>query len=309
MQQFTISVIGLGEVGTIISALLISDFNRINLNLIDIKTDISGRILDLEHAASVQNINVTVNNQKKLIQSDFIVFTAGFSNPKGKDRNTVVIHNKKIVELIFEGVKLKNNATIIVITNPVEIISQLISKTLNHKYLVIGTGTALDTFRFKYLLSEKFQIDITKVKALVLGEHGEYMIPIFSKCFVNNQSIMDLLTPKECHQLTTELKNTATTIRMTEQATKYGVSQIVMTIIKALNTNNSSVKIPISIMINDYYKKYLRTNDDIFISLPCEISKNKVNILAIDDLNVTELNGFSQAANALMTTYKSLKKV
>lgn len=307
MDKKIISLIGLGEVGATTASLLFSNYTHTIFNLMDIDMDnIHGRLLDLKHAAAVRNNTIIVNSDQLLSQSEIIIYAAGYSNSAGMDRNSVATHNKKIVHQVFEQKVLLKTSTIIVVTNPVELVSYWISKIFNHKILVIGTGTSLDSFRLQYLLSEHFAVDIDAIDALVLGEHGKHMIPIFSKCQCSNQAINTLLSKEEKKKVLINLKSSATAIRATESATKYGVSECVNIIVEFLLKKEKTKQLPLSIKINPFYKELLQIQEDIFMSLPCEIMKSQINIMDTLDYNTTELAELREAARALALLHTQL---
>lgn len=298
MDKQIISIIGIGEVGAIVASLLLSKFTFATFNLIDVNAnEMHGKLLDLEHAAAARNNNIVVNDNALLCESQIIVYTAGYGNSVGMDRNSVAARNKEIVHQIFKGKNLLKSAVIIVVTNPVELISHWISELFDHKILVLGTGTSLDTFRLQYLLAKHFNVGVETVEALVLGEHGKHMLPIFSKCQVSNKAVDTLLSEQEKEVLLSNLKSSATSIRKTEAATKYGVSECVCQIVEHLMSDENSI--PLSVKINTFYKELLQIQEDIFISLPCSVSKTGVSIVNSSDYTNKEMEELKSAANAL----------
>lgn len=305
MGKQVISIIGIGEVGGVTTSLLLSKFTGTLFNLMDINIrEIKGKLLDLEHAATARNNTIIINSDALLCQSNIIIYSAGYGNAPGMDRNSVAQHNKKIVDQVFKGKKLLKSAIIIVVTNPVELISCWIRQVLHNEILVVGTGTSLDTFRLQYLLSKHLKIDIDGVQVLVLGEHGAHMTPIYSQSQLANKntdsSIDSLLSEEEKEQLLSDLKMAATKIRATESATKYGVSECVCQIVEGFVGENKKPKfMPLSININSFYKELLEIQEDIFISLPCSIARSTVTIVNLLELSKKEVFALKQAAMAL----------
>lgn len=267
-QNLTITIIGLGEVGSTVASLILGETTNSTINLVDIK-EVSGRILDIKHAGSFTNNKVTANNPFVTNHSDFIIYAAGFSNAADRDRNSVAEQNKVLVRKVFRKIQPKKDAVIIAISNPVELVAQWISEVYKNNITVVGTGTFLDTMRLKFLISERLNKNISLVNTVVIGEHGENMTPVYSQTTVDSEPIFDILGVKQIDELTANLKNSARSIRSTESATKFGVSQCVIEIIKAFYNNQSII--PLSIMINDAYKKLLSAYSDNYISLPCKI--------------------------------------
>lgn len=244
-----VSVIGLGETGSSISLLLLSEFSNIHLNIMDPKPLLSGRIIDLGHAGMVRNNNVSWNNDELISKSDFIFFCAGSRNKPGMDRLTRARENHALIRTIFGEIELKSNCSIIVISNPVDAMAAWIYDYFDQRVQVIGTGTLLDTYRLEVILAKHAQVDLDKVNATVLGEHGEAMFPVWSQTNIHEELITNLYGEDELNTLEKELKRTATLIRKTEDATKYGIASTALEIMRRLQSkvmSNSIASIPFS---------------------------------------------------------------
>lgn len=268
----TVSIIGFGEVGSIVASLLIGSKQAGLINLIDIDSEgISGRILDTQHAAAANDIDVTVNDRQLFEASDIIVFTAGACNAVGVSRNAIARENAEVVQAVFSGVEPEKNCMIIVVTNPVEIITHTIAEhySENPYVKVVGTGTLLDTNRLRYLLARELTISSGEIDAMVVGEHGSHMVPLFSTAQVSTNLITTQISPDRLEEIKQELVLSARAIRKTEPATKYGVSQCVLQIMEALESE-TEVILPISITA----PKELGGQRNC-ISWPMIISKNR----------------------------------
>ncbi|QSE98542.1 malate dehydrogenase [Fulvivirga lutea] len=261
-----ISVIGIGEVGSTVVSLLLQKYQNTVLNLIDI-AQIDGRYLDLFHAGSFNNNTVIVNNEKALNNSDYIIYAAGYSNTIEQSRNSVAKENKKLIGEIFSQITPKAETVIIAVTNPVELVAQWISEHYDHKLMVLGSGTCLDTYRLNYLLSKHAKVPINEVESLVLGEHGDNMVPVYSVSSINGQPVSNYFSAKELEDISNELKLSARKIRETETATKYGIAQCVMHILEWIDRKDFIL--PVSMPINREYKELLDLKEDIFFSQPC----------------------------------------
>ena len=125
-----ITVIGCGETGATVCALLLSKYSQITLNILDPDEGISGRILDLEHAATCNGSQIHWNDFESASNSDYLFFTAGTRGEKGEDRSKKAKDNKELIASIFSQFKPKTNALIITISNPTEVMSYWISEHL-----------------------------------------------------------------------------------------------------------------------------------------------------------------------------------
>lgn len=299
-------VIGLGETGASIVALLIQKYPNSIIDILDPSDWIKGRLLDLAHAATINNCVLQLNNFDSLQNAEIIYYCAGIRNEKGGDRLSTVRENKQLVAHIFQQSEFQKNALIIVITNPVELIAQWISKALNHDTLVVGTGTALDQFRLRYLISQKQSCGILAIHVPVWGEHGNGMTPIYSLGRINNQPIGAVFSEKELFALTEELKQSALRIRATEKATKFGVAQCALFIADAW-LGNSSVNVPLSIKTNRAFASVLGMSEDQFLSLPCAISRKHIELSQVQKVSASELNQLRNAARKLAEINTQLK--
>jgi len=306
MKSDVISIIGIGEVGSVVASLLLSCFEERVFNLMDIHTQYYGRILDLKHAATANNNKVYFNNENVLARTDILIYTAGYCNSVGEDRNAVAHHNKQIVKDVFANRQLPAHTVIIVVTNPVEIISQWIDDLVAPSNLVIGTGTSLDTIRLKYLLADFLDVMPKRVEALVLGEHGSHMTPIWSMCSLDKHPIENYLSENDKTKLTQQLKKSATYIRQTEKSTKYGVAQCVIHILNGLLSATANTKRPLSVRINNYYKQRLDIDKNIFISLWCALGNGTLEITPLPDLYPQEVDALRAASTRLVTVYEQL---
>lgn len=293
-----ITVIGCGETGATISALLLSKFDQITLNIIDPDDGISGRILDLEHAATCCDSEIRWNDFNSASDSDFLFFTAGTRGEKGEDRSKKAKVNKELIASIFSQFQPKENALIITISNPTEVMSYWIYNYLKGKNLVVATGTGLDTSRLKSIIAKRLKKSVHEINTIVLGEHGSNMTPIWSQTTISGNSINQLASEKQLEDFTTELKNCATEIRKTEVATKYGVSHYAVSILSSYISKNNSrhiVSFP-SDKIDPI------NSDNIFFSWPCQIGNSSISAIQNIKMEEAEMEQLKQGIEAIKQT-------
>ncbi len=155
--------------------------------LVDMNADMAaGEALDLRHGASLTgNTTFTSSNEYGIVEgSDCVVITAGLRRKPDETRLDLINRNVGLFKGILDslkGVGLADGATILIVSNPVDILTHLAAKSgLLPESQVLGLGTVLDTSRFRSLLADAFGVNALDVKALVLGEHGDTMVPILS---------------------------------------------------------------------------------------------------------------------------------
>ncbi len=159
--------------------------------VVDVALEVAeGEALDLRHGASlVASQKIYSGGPEAAEGSDIVVITAGLRRKPDESRLDLINRNVSLFRGILENikkVKLATGAKIVVVSNPVDILTQLtVDSGIVPAEQVIGLGTLLDTTRFRSLLAEHFNVDPTHVDALILGEHGDSMVPIWSSAGVN----------------------------------------------------------------------------------------------------------------------------
>lgn len=289
-----VTLFGLGYVGSTLASLLNPVDGVDILNLVDPAEEIFGRVWDLQHGGNWSNTEVRFNDTALIDQSDFVFFAAGYSNSAGQSRYEVGQRNKLLIKEVFSGMQLPDHAKIIAITNPVEQAAQWISAQFDHRLQVVGTGTSLDSLRLQSLLAKESAVSSNQVEAIVLGEHGANMIPIFSQAKVigrEGQAWAGDVKDRICK----DLRGMATRIRETEPATRYGVAQCALGIMETLLGRQNRI-IAVSIRINAHFQRRLGIEDDIFMSLPCVVEGGKFRIVDDFPLSESELEGLRAAA-------------
>ncbi|HZH97771.1 MAG TPA: lactate/malate dehydrogenase family protein, partial [Fimbriimonadaceae bacterium] len=166
--------------------------------LVDMNQDMAaGEALDLRHGAALTASQTFTSGDYDVVAgSDCVVITAGLRRKPDESRLELINRNVGLFRQILDslkGVKLAENATILVVSNPVDILTQLAAQSgLLPTQQVLGLGTVLDTCRFRSLLADHFNVGARDVHALILGEHGDSMVPIWSSATVNGISIRSL---------------------------------------------------------------------------------------------------------------------
>jgi len=166
--------------------------------LVDANPDMAaGEALDLRHGSALTASQRIVSGDYDAINgSDCVVITAGLRRKPDESRLELINRNVGLFKGILDslkGCKLASGATILVVSNPVDILTQLAANAgLLPTSQVLGLGTVLDTCRFRSLLADHFNVGARDVNALILGEHGDSMVPIWSSATVNGMALSSL---------------------------------------------------------------------------------------------------------------------
>ena len=193
-----ISLIGAGQIGGTL-AHLISIKELGDVVLFDVAEDLAkGKALDIAQSTSVSgsNINLTgTSNYEDTKNSDVIIITAGIPRKPGMSRNDLLETNLKIIKEVAEGIKKTSpNAFVICITNPLDVIVMALQKYSGlPTNMIIGMAGILDSSRFKYFLSQEMKVPVKNIKTLVLGGHGDTMVPMQSYTIINEKSLKQLI--------------------------------------------------------------------------------------------------------------------
>jgi L-lactate dehydrogenase len=154
----------------------------------------AGEALDLIHGTSVAgDQRIYAGNYEKCADADMVIITAGLRRKPDESRLDLINRNVELFKQILDSLRaatLKKDAIIFVVSNPVDILTRLAIEHLSlDPAKVIGLGTQLDTARFRSLIGLELQVPPSQVKALILGEHGDSMVPIWSSATVAGVSL------------------------------------------------------------------------------------------------------------------------
>ena len=212
LMRKKITVVGAGQVGTTV-AQLAAYKNLGNVVMIDIVEGVpQGKALDLQQSGCLQafdSIITGTNDYKDTANSDIVVITAGLPRKPGQDRSDLLRTNAKIVKSVTEQImKYSSDPIIIVVSNPLDAMVYLAKKvsglSRNH---VLGMAGVLDSARFRTFVSLELSCSLVDVDAMVLGGHGDSMVPMPRYTTVSGISITDLMTQEQIDRLVDRTRN------------------------------------------------------------------------------------------------------
>ena len=193
-----ISLIGAGQIGGTL-AHLITIKELADVVLFDVVEGVAkGKALDIAQSTSVEgfNINLTgTSNYEDTKNSDVIIITAGIPRKPGMTRDDLLEINLKIIKQVAEGIKKTSpNAFVICITNPLDVIVMALQRYSGlPTNKVVGMAGILDSSRFKYFLSQEIKVPVKNINALVLGGHGDTMVPMPNHTTVNGKTLIQMI--------------------------------------------------------------------------------------------------------------------
>ena len=193
-----ISLIGAGQIGGTL-AHLISIKELADVVLFDVDEGLAkGKALDIAQSTSVSGSNINLigtNNYEDTENSDVVIITAGIPRKPGMSRDDLLGTNLKIIKQVGEGIKKTSpNAFVICITNPLDVIVMALQKYSGlPTNMVVGMAGILDSSRFKYFLSQELKVPVKSVESLVLGGHGDTMVPMLNQTKVDGKPLNKLI--------------------------------------------------------------------------------------------------------------------
>lgn len=307
-----ISIIGAGNVGSTFAYALMLSGLASEIVLVDVnKKKAAGEVMDLNHALSFSRpVEISSGDYEDCQGSDIIVITAGAAQKPGETRLQLVERNVEIFRKIVPEVSgTAPEAIIIVVSNPVDILTYVTLKISGlPKERVIGSGTILDTSRFRYELGNAFGIDPRDVHAYIIGEHGDSEVPVWSLANVGGVRFKDFCPlcgmdydQKEMDQLFEKTRTAAYKIIEAKGATYYAIASGTVRIVESILRNENSV-LTVSTLVDGYYGV-----DDICISVPAIVNRNGIKELVGLTLSDSEADAFRRSAQILKNVVDSLK--
>ena len=201
-----VTVVGAGNVGAT-TALRIQQLGYANVVLVDVVEDLpQGKGLDMLEAGPVTGTDASVtgsNSYDESADSDVVVITAGIARRPGMSRDDLLLTNMRITSSVTEQVVMYSpDCIIIAVTNPLDAMVQNIYETSGFpRNRVFGMAGILDTARFRTFIAEELNVSVEDVQALVLGGHGDDMVPLVRYTSVGGIPITELMTEEKIDQL------------------------------------------------------------------------------------------------------------
>jgi len=207
-----VSVIGAGNVGAT-CAFLVAQKDLADVVLVDILEGVpQGKALDMAQASSLEGFNskvVGTNDYSRIKDSDVVVITAGLARKPGMSREDLLLKNAQIIkEVSLKIAEYAPNSIILMVSNPLDVMTYLayhVSGFPAHR--VLGQAGVLDSARFRYFVAEELGISIKDVSAMVLGGHGDSMVPLPRYTTVSGVSILELLPMEKIERIIERTRN------------------------------------------------------------------------------------------------------
>ncbi|MBO4610162.1 MAG: L-lactate dehydrogenase [Lachnospiraceae bacterium] len=299
-----VALIGCGFVGSASAFALMQSGLFSEMVLIDANTaKAEGEALDIAHGLSyAKPMQIYAGTYEDIADAAIIVISAGANQKPGETRLDLVKKNIAIFRSIMgELNRVKVEGILLIVANPVDILTAAAVKLSGlPENRVFGSGTVLDTARFKYLLGEHLKVDSRNVHAFILGEHGDSEIAVWSSANISGIPVHDFCELKGHYdhetamkEIADNVKNAAYEIIEKKQATYYGIAMSVRRICEAVIRDEKSI-LPVSRMLHGEYGI-----DGVALSLPAIVGAGGVEIPVPAELNDDELSALKKSGETL----------
>ncbi|WP_137284081.1 malate dehydrogenase [Halorussus salinisoli] len=274
------------------------------LVLVDIpdkEEDTVGQAADVNHGAAYDsNTTVRQGDYEATEGSDVVVITAGIPRQPGQTRIDLAGDNAPIMEDIGSSIAEYNEDFVTITTsNPVDLLNRHLYETGDRaREKVIGFGGRLDSARFRYVLSQRFDEPVQNVEATILGEHGDAQVPVFSKVRANGKD--PEFTDDEKDEILEELKTSAMNVIEKKGATEWGPATGVGHMVEAVVRDTGEV-LPGSIKLEGEYG-----HDDVALGVPVKLGEGGVQEVVEWDLTEFEREQLGEAADKLSEQYDEI---
>lgn len=306
-------LVGTGMVGMSYAYSLLNQNVCDELVLIDLNQKrAEGEAMDLNHglAFSAANMKIYAGKYEDCKDADIVVISAGVAQKPGETRLALLKRNAKVFRSIVEPVTASGfDGIFLVATNPVDIMTKITYMLSGfNPRKVLGTGTALDTARLRYLLGEYLRVDPRNVHAYVMGEHGDSEFVPWSQALLATKSILELceetqaIDKQRLTEIEKEVQEAAYKIIEAKNATYYGIGMALTRITRAILGDENSV-LTVSAMLRGEYGQ-----TDVFAGVPCIINKTGVQRVLPLSLKPEESERLGESCKVLRECYEELAR-
>ena len=299
-----VAIVGCGFVGSASAFALLESGLFSEIVLIDANKDkAEGEALDIAHGAPfARPTKIYAGEYKDIADASIVIVTAGAGQKPGETRLDLVKKNVGIFKSVIPSITEYNkDGILLIVANPVDVLTYAAAKISGFpENRVFGSGTVLDTARFKYLLGEHLEVDSRAVHAFIIGEHGDSEIAAWSSANVSGIPVNDFCEmrghfehAKAMERIAEEVKNSAYEIIEKKGATYYGIAMSVKRICEAIVRDEKSI-LPISSIQHNNYGI-----SDVALSMPAIVGREGVECTVPYELSKKEVEALQESAKTL----------
>lgn len=305
-------IIGAGMVGMSYAYALLNQNACDEMVLIDLDHKRSeGEAMDLNHglAFSASHMKIYAGDYSDCSDADIVTICAGVAQKPGESRLDLLLRNTEVFRSIINPVTESGfNGIFLVATNPVDIMTRITCALSGfNPRRVLGSGTALDTARLRYLLGDYLSVDPRNIHAYVIGEHGDSEFVPWSQAMLATKPILDIceesggrFCKEDMEGISRQVREAAQKIIAAKHATYYGIGVALVRITKAIFGDERSV-LTVSAMLKGEYGE-----SDVFAGIPCIVNGNGIQRVLSLSLTKEEQDHFHASCETLRTSFDGL---
>jgi len=307
-----IAIIGAGSVGATIAYACMMRAVAKELVIYDIdRAKVDAEALDLNHGLQfVQQVKLEGSDDIGIINgADIVVITAGAKQKPGQSRMDLAQANAGILRtLIPQIINAASNAILLIVTNPCDVMTYVALKVSGlPQSQVLGSGTVLDSSRFRYLIAKRVNVAVQNVHAYIVGEHGDSEIPLWSSATIANIPLHEWavmqhgkLSTMDRTVIFQNVKTAAQQIIRGKGATNYAIGLATAKILDAILRDENRV-MPVSGLLQNY-----RGIEDVCLSVPCIVNRSGLEQSLPVPMNANEEAGLKNSAEIIRSAIRSL---
>lgn len=309
-----VAIVGAGFVGSTLAYTLVNRSSVNEIVLIDIDRDrAEGEALDLNHSILfLRPVSIWAGDYSECRNADLIVMAAGPSIKPGETRLDLARKNWDVTRQVMDQIlRYNSNPLVLIVSNPVDILTYFAAKYSGiPSHRVIGSGTVLDSSRFRYLLSQEFKVDVRNVHGYIIGEHGDSEVPAWSLSNISGTRIEEYgrlvgkeLTPQLKDEIFNKVVKAGYVILEKKGSTYYGIGMAACRIIEAVLNDENSV-LTVSSILNGIYGI-----EDVALSVPSVVNRQGIVQIPELPLDNLELEGLKRSAQILKEVITEVERV
>jgi len=309
IQRRSIGIVGTGHVGMAAAYALFLRGLCSEIILIDKNREqAEGEAMDLMHGQAFgEPVIARAGSYEDLDQAQLVVISAGVAQKPGETRLELLSRNAEVFrDIIGQLDRYAPEAVLVIATNPVDVltyVSQKLSRRPGSR--VIGTGTMLDTARFRALLGHHFKVDPRSVHAYIIGEHGDSEVPLWSSARIGGVPLDQVISGRPFKRETMDalferVRNAAYDIISRKGYTNTAIGSAIARLVEAVLADQGSI-LPVGRLLEGHYDI-----DDVCLSIPTIVGSSGIREALLPRLSDDELAGLQRSAGILKKSLQEL---
>jgi malate dehydrogenase len=305
----TITVVGAGNVGATTAQRIAEKHLAHRVVMVDVAEGIpQGKALDQLQSGPIEGFDSRVigtNDYADTAGSDVVVITAGIARKPGMSRDDLLATNAGIVRQVSDEIKARSpNAILVIVSNPLDVMCYVAKKVTGFpRERVIGMAGVLDTARYRAFLAEALDVSVRDIQAMVLGGHGDTMVPLISYTTVSGIPVTQLLDKAKLDAVVTRTRNGGAEIvkHLKTGSAYYAPSAAAVEMVEAIVRDQKRV-LPCAAWLDGEYGMR-----DLFLGVPCKLGRRGLEKIYEVELTAAERTDLGKSADAVREPMASIK--